>query len=123
MFTPDTILRWHRTLVAKKWDYSNRREKKLGRPPISDVVEQLVLRMARENPTWGFDRIAGAIQNLGHDICDQSVGNILKEHGVEPAGERKRQTTWATFIKAHWDVLASIDFTTIEVWTTGGLVG
>ena len=122
LFTPDTILRWHRTLVAKKWDYSNRREKKLGRPPISDVVKQLVLRMARENPRWGFDRIAGAIRNLGHDICDQSVGNILKEHGVEPAGERKRQTTWATFVKAHWDVLAAIDFTTIEVWTNGGLV-
>ena len=122
LFTPDTILRWHRTLVAKKWDYSNRREKKLGRPPISDEVEQLVLRMARENPTWGFDRIAGAVQNLGHEISDESVGNILKAHGVEPAGERKRQTTWATFVKAHWDVLASIDFTTIEVWTTGGLV-
>jgi len=87
-----------------------------------DEVKQLVLRMARENPTWGFDRIAGAIQNLGHDICDQSVGNILKEHCVEPAGERKRQTTWATFVKAHWDVLASIDFTTVEVWTKSGLV-
>ena len=77
---------------------------------------------ADPNPTWGFDRIAGAVQNLGHEISDESVGNILKAHGVEPAGERKRQTTWATFIKAHWDVLASIDFTTIEVWTTGGLV-
>ena len=122
LVTPDTILRWHRTLVAQKWDYSDRRKKKLGRPPISDEVEQLVLRMARENPTWGFDRIAGAVQNLGHEISDESVGNMLKAHGVEPAGERKRQTTWATFIKAHWDVLASIDFTTIEVWTTGGLV-
>ncbi len=82
----------------------------------------MVVRMARENPTWGFDRIAGAVQNLGHEISDQSVGNILKEHGIEPAGERKRQTTWATFIKAHWDVLAAIDFTTVEVWTKGGLV-
>ncbi len=78
LFTPDTILRWHRTLVANKWDYSDRRKKKLGRPPISDEVKQLVVRMARENPTWGFDRIAGAAQNLGHEISDQSVGNILK---------------------------------------------
>lgn len=75
-----------------------------------------------ENPTWGYDRIPGALSNLGHEISNQTVGNILKEHGFEPASDRKRQTTWATFIRAHWDVLASIDFTTIEVWTTGGLV-
>ncbi len=64
----------------------------------------------------------GALANLGHKISDQTVGNILKEHGIEPAPERKRQTTWKTFIKAHWDVLASIDFTTIEVWTKGGFL-
>jgi len=108
--------------LPKKWDYSDRHKKKLGRPPISDEVKQLVLPMARENPTWGFDRIAGAVQKLGHEVSYQTVGNILKEHGVEPAGKRKRQTTWAMFIKTHWDVLAAIDFTTIEVWTTGGLV-
>ena len=62
------------------------------------------------------------LANLGHEVSDQTVGNILKEHGIEPAPERKRQTTWKTFIKAHWDVLAAIDFTTIEVWTKGGLV-
>ena len=72
--------------------------------------------------TWGYDKIQGALANLGHKISDQTVGNILKEHGIEPAPERKRQTTWATFFKAHWDVLGSIDFTTIEVWTKGGLV-
>jgi len=120
--TPDTLLRWHRMLIAKKWDYSNRRKKKPGRPPISDEVKQLVVQMARENPSWGYDRIQGALANLGHKISDQTVGNILKEHGIEPAPDRKRQTTWKTFIKAHWDVLASIDFTTIEVWTKGGLV-
>ena len=120
--TPDTILRWHRQLVARKWDYSDQRKKKPGRPPLSDQVKQLVLRMARENPSWGYDRIAGAVQNLGHDICDQSVGNLLKAHGIEPAGERKRQTKWKTFLTAHWDVLAAIDFTTIEIWTKGGLV-
>ena len=120
--TPDTILRWHRELVAKKWDYSDRRKQKPGRPPIAAELEQLVLRFAKENPTWGYERIAGALANLGHTICDQSVGNILKANGLEPAGERKRQTTWKTFLKAHWDTLFSVDFTTIEVWTTGGLV-
>ena len=121
LFTPDTILRWHRTLFAQKWDHSDKR-KPVGRPPVSEEVVELVLRMARENPSWGYDRIQGALANVGHEISDQTVGNILKEHGIEPAPERKRQTTWATFIKAHWDVLASIDFTTVEVWTKGGLV-
>ena len=119
--TPDTILRWHRTLVAQKWDYSKRR-KSVGRPRVRQEIVDLVLRFARENVTWGYDKIQGALANLGHKISDQTVGNILREHGIEPAPDRKRQTTWKTFIKAHWDVLASIDFTTIEVWTKGGLV-
>ena len=120
--TPDTILRWHRQLVAAKWDYSSRREKKPGRPPVSEEVRDLVVRMARENPSWGYDRIQGALANLGHEISDTTVGNLLKAHGIEPAPQRKRQTTWKTFLQAHWDVLAAIDFTTVEVWTKGGLV-
>ena len=119
--TPDTILRWHRTLVARKWDYSDRR-KSVGRPRVGQEIVGLVLRFACENPSWGYDRIQGALANLGHEISDQTVGNILKEHGIEPAPERKRQATWKTFIKAHWDVLGAIDFTTVEVWTKGGLV-
>ena len=82
--TPDTLLRWHRRLVAEKWDYSERRTNS-GRPPVSDEVKQLVLKMAKENPTWGYDRIQGALANLGHHISDQTVGNILAEHGIEPA--------------------------------------
>jgi hypothetical protein len=72
-----------------------------------------MLRCAKENPTWGYDRIQGALANVGYHICDQAVGNVLKEHGVEPAPDRKQQTTWKTFIKSHWEVLAAIDFTTI----------
>jgi putative transposase len=120
--TPDTILRWHRRLVAEKWDYSDRRTRKPGRPPISEEVKQLVLRMARDNPSWGYDRIQGALDNLGYKISDTTVGSILKANGIEPAPERKRQTTWKAFLKAHWEVLGAIDFTTIEVWTRGGLV-
>ncbi len=89
---------------------------------MSEEIRHLVLRMVRENPTWGYDRIAGALANLGHEISDQTVGNILKENGIEPVPERKRQTTWKTFLQAHWDVLGAIDFTTIEVCTKGGLV-
>ena len=98
--TPNTILAWHRKLIAKKWDYSERR-KKVGRPPVSHEIVELVLRIARENPTWGYNRIQGALANLGHVISDQTVGNVLKEHGIEPAPELKRQTTWKTFIKSH----------------------
>jgi putative transposase len=119
--TPDTILRWHRELVATKWDYSRCRNK-IGRPPVSAEVVKLVLRMARENPSWGYDRIQSALANLGHLISDKSVGNILKAHGIDPAPDRKRQSTWKSFLQCHWDVLASVDFTTIEVWTKSGLV-
>jgi putative transposase len=122
LFTPDTILRWHRLLVAKKWGYSDRGKKKPGRPPVTDEIRTLVVRLASENPTWGYDRIQGALANLGHTIADATVGNILKGHGIEPAPARKRQTTWQTFLHAHWDVLAAIDFTTVEVWTKNGLV-
>jgi transposase InsO family protein len=119
--TPDTILRWHRELVARKWDYSERRQK-VGRPPVSHKIVELLLRMARENPTWGYHRIQGALANLGYRISDSTVANILREHGIEPAPERKRHATWHALLKAHWDVLAAIDFTTIEIWTKGGLV-
>lgn len=121
LFTPDTILRWHRRLIAEKWDYSERR-KKVGRPPTEQEIVELVLRFAKENPTWGYDRIAGELEKLGHTISDQTVGNILQAHGIEPTGNRKRGMDWSTFLKAHWDVLAAIDFTTVEVWTKGGLV-
>ena len=80
--TPDTILRWHRRLIAEKWDYSHRRTKDPGRPPLSKTVTDLILRMARENPTWGYDRIQGALANLGHQLSDTTVGNILKAHGT-----------------------------------------
>ena len=118
--TPDTILRWHRELVAQKWDHSEKR--KVGRPRIRQVIVDLILRFAQENPTWGYDRIQGALANVGYPISDRTVGNILKAHGIEPAPDRQRQTTWSTFLKAHWEVLAAIDFTTIEVWTRGGLI-
>jgi putative transposase len=122
LFTADTILRWHRLLMAQKWDFSEDTKKKPGRPPVADEIRALVVRLARENTTWGYDRIQGALANLGHTIADATVGNILKQHGIDPAPDRMRQTTWQTFLQAHWDVLAAVDFTTVEVWTKNGLV-
>ena len=83
--TPDTILRWHRQLVAQRWDYSDRRQK-LGRPPISKETIELLLRMARENPSWGYDRIQGALANLGSRSLTQPL-LILREHVIEPGDE------------------------------------
>jgi len=118
--TPETILRWHRELVARHWDYSTLR-KTAGRPPVPQEIIKLVLRMAKENPSWGYDRIQGALANLGYCVSDKTVRNVLKTHGVDPAPERIRQSTWKSFLAAHWDVLASVDFTTIAVWTKNGL--
>jgi transposase InsO family protein len=89
---------------------------------VARAVVVLVLRLARENLSWGYDRMQGALANLGQHIAPSTVANILKAHGIEPAPERKRQTTWRTFLKAHWECLGAIDFTTIEVWTKRGLV-
>ncbi|HVC93370.1 MAG TPA: hypothetical protein VND64_06745, partial [Pirellulales bacterium] len=115
-------MRWHRELIAEKWDHSQKR-KSPGRPSVAKEIEELVLSFAKENPAWGYDRIQGALANLGHEISDATVGSFfLKTNGVEPAPVRKKTTTWTTFIKAHWDVLAAIDFTTVEVWTKRGLV-
>jgi putative transposase len=118
---PDTILGWHRKLVAQKFDGSQQR-KAPGRPMIDQDVEDLVVRMAQENRSWGYDRIAGALANLGYTLSDQTVGNILKRHGIPPAPERKTTTTWKEFIRIHLDVLVATDFFTAEVWTLGGLV-
>jgi len=121
MVQPETLLKWHRQLVAQKWDFSSRRHAKPGRTPVSVEVEQLVVQFARENPSWGYDRIVGALANLGYHISDQTVGNILQRQGLGPAPERKRHTTWAAFIRRHTAVLWATDFFTAEVWTPTGL--
>ena len=117
LFAPDTILCWHRQLVASKWDYSDRKEQKPGRPRVRQVIVDLTVKFAKENPTWGYDRISGALSKIGYHICDSTIGNILKAHGIEPVPMRERTGSWETFLKAHWDVMAAIDFTTVEVWT------
>ena len=118
---PCTILGWYRKLVAGKFDGSARRGP--GRPRIKPEVEELIIRMASENRDWGYDRIAGALANLGHEISDQTVGNVLRRHGLPPAAERKRASTWAAFVRTHVvALLAGTDFFTAEVLTLRGLV-
>lgn len=118
---PETLLKWHRKLIAKKWDFSDRRRTKLGRPSITPQIEKLVVQFARENPSWGYDRIAGALANHGIIVSDQTVGNMLKKHGLGLTDERKCHVTWAQFIRRQKDVLWATDFFTSEVWTATGL--
>jgi putative transposase len=118
---PDTLLAWYGRLVAQKFDGSRSRAYP-GRPRVSPEVEVLVVRLARENRSWGYDRIVGALHNLGHQVSDQTVGNILRRHNIAPAPERSRMTTWKEFIQSHLDVLVGADFFTVEVLTWRGLV-
>ena len=115
--TPDTILRWHRQPIARKWTYAKRPG---GRPGVLAEIRRLVVRMAEENPTWGYTRIVGALKNVGHRVSRASVARILRAHGIPPVPERP--TSWQTFLQAHWGAIAGADFFTTEVWTWRGLV-
>jgi putative transposase len=117
---PETILAWYRRLLARKFDGSKYRNA-IGRPPVPREIADLIVRMARENPGWGYDRIVGALSNLGHTVCDKTVGNVLRRHGIAPAPKRSQTTTWKDFIAAHMAVLTGIDFFTVEVLTWRGL--
>ena len=118
--TPDTLLRWYRNLVATKYDGSKQRGP--GRPRTKQDITDLVVKMARENPTWGYTRLRGALYNLGHEVARNTIKNILLAHGLEPAPERGRHTSWHTFIKSHLGAIAGADFFTIEVLRGFGLV-
>jgi hypothetical protein len=118
---PDTILAWYRTLIAHKFDGSKHRRYP-GRPRIEPKLEALILQMARANSGWGYDRIVGALANLGYDVSDETVGNVLKRRGIPPAPKRSQTTTWEEFIQEHLAVLAGIDFFTVEALSWRGLV-
>ncbi|MBT8207364.1 MAG: DDE-type integrase/transposase/recombinase [Acidimicrobiia bacterium] len=118
--TPDTLLRWHRQLIAMKWDYSSRRGQ--GRPRIMQTIRRLVVRFALENRSWGYTKIKDALAHVGHDISRETIASILRESGIEPAPERSKKTTWKEFLEAHWSTMTAADFFTVEVWTWRGLV-
>jgi len=119
--TPDTLFAWYRELVAKKFDGSKERLTQ-GRPPTEEVVESLVLEIARQNRSWGYRRIVGALANLGHSISHQTVANILDRNGLQPAPVRGKGTTWSEFIRTHLKLIAATDFFSVEVLTLHGLV-
>ena len=108
LVTPDTLLRWYRRLVANKYDGSAKRGP--GRPRTRDDLAALVVRIATDNPSWGYTRIRGALYNLGHDIGRSTVQRILADHGIDPAPERGKTMPWRTFLDAHWGAIAAADF-------------
>jgi putative transposase len=117
----ETILAWNRQRADQKVDTSQS-PKSVGRPRIDKEIESLVTRMARENRSWGYDRMVGALTNLGYRISDQTVGNILKRHSIPPAPERKKTVTWREFVRIHMAVRSATDFLTSAVWSWCGLV-
>jgi len=119
LVTPETLLAWHRKLIARKYDGSKQRGP--GRPRTPNEIQLLVVRMATENRDWGYRRIQGALANLGHEVARSTVANILKEHGLEPAPERNRKTTWKEFLCRHRELMVAADLFTIEAWTRRGL--
>ena len=110
--TPDTLMRWHRRLIALKWTFER---KGAGRPGIMKVIRALIVRMAGENSTWGYARIQGELKGLGHKVARSTIAKVLKENGILPAPERP--SSWRTFLRAHWGRIGAMDFLTAEVWT------
>lgn len=118
---PDTILGCLRNLIAQKFDDSKYRSYP-GRPATSPDVVSLIVRLARQNSSWRYDRIVGALANLGHKVSDQTVGNVLRRHGIAPAPKRSQTTAWRDFIASHMAVIAGMDFFTVEILTWRGLI-
>ena len=111
--SPETLLRWHRRLVARRWTYGCAR---LGRPPLEPQLRQLILRLARENSHWGYKRIVGELRNLGIDISATAVRKVLARAGLPPAPQRA-QTSWRSFLRQHAAMTLACDFFTVEtVW-------
>jgi len=109
LVTPATLLRWHRRLVARRWTYSRRG----GRPPIGSEIRVLVLRLARENPRWGYQRIVGELHGLGITVSATTVRKILRQAGLGPAGERAG-LSWPAFLRAQAESMIAVDFFTVE---------
>jgi hypothetical protein len=115
--TPETILGWHRRLIAAKWTYPRRR---IGRPGVMREIRELTVRMAGENPSWGYARIQGALRHLNHRVARSTIAKVLKEHGIKPSPDRPM--SWATFVRSHAHLIAAADFFVTEGWTVRGLI-
>jgi putative transposase len=114
---PDTLLGWHRRLVRRRWTYRGPRP---GRPAVSEEIRELVLRLARENPRWGYQRIVGELAGVGQRVSATTVAKILRQAGVSPAGARA-QVGWHEFLRAHAESIIACDFFSVETLWLGRL--
>ena len=121
LFSPNTILKWHRMLIARKYDGSGK--KRPGPLPTKkNMIRDLVLRMAEENLDWGYSRIHGELRGLGYDIHWQTVRRVMRDHGLLDDPDPEEKTSWKTFIRSYWESIAACDFFTTEAWTKRGLI-
>ena len=112
IFSPDTVLGWHRELVRRKWTF--RRKAYVGRPRIPPELEALVLQLARENVRWGYDRIESELIKLGYSINRSTIRNLLKRNGLHPMHRRQPKSTWRTFLRHYQHQMLACDFFTVE---------
>jgi putative transposase len=121
LFSPDTLLRWHRQLIARKYDGSDRRGKRGPVPTKANMIRKLVLEMAESNPSWGYGHIHGELKGLGYKVSWQTVRRVMLDHGLLPDPDKPYKTTWKTFLQSHWESICACDFFTVETWGLKGL--
>jgi hypothetical protein len=118
LFSPATLLRWHRWFVARKYDGSGKRG---PAPKKANSIRKLVLQMAEENPSWGYGHIHGELKGLGYKVSWQTVRRVMLDHGLLPDPDKPYKTTWKTFLQSHWDSIGACDFFSVEAWRPKGL--
>ena len=118
LFSPETILRWQRWFIARKYDGSGKRGPK---PKKANSIRKLVLQMAAKNPSWGYGRIYGELRKLGYDVHWQTVRRVMLDAGLLPDPDKPYKTSWKTFLQSHWDSIGAADFFSVESWGLKGL--
>lgn len=121
LFSPETILKWHRELIARKYDGSERRGKRGPAPTKQRMIRELVIRMAKDNPGWGYGRMHGELRKLGFDVHWQTVRRVMLDLGLLDDPYQPPKQSWKTFLSSHWESMAATDFFSVEAWTKAGL--
>jgi len=114
LFSADTLLRWNRWFIARKYDTSDRRGKRGPVPTKANMIRKLVLEMAENNPSWGYGHIHGELKGLGYKVSWQTVRRVMLDHGLLPDPDKPYKTTWKTFLASHWESIAACDFFSVE---------